>query len=197
MNQSNSTTRVLTFRRKDGSCYSCSMNSRDLRRLRSQVDQADPQLDAWAKQVGKEGAAMDNTLIDDHSIIVELPPEQVLVKDRVTTPTGMSGLVKRTAYCTRRLWVPRTLCDSQHGLSQQLRGLVALAGGVTTTAATGCDRQDTVEDVLVLEFSAFRAGVAAALKAKIEALANDMIIGYGEDSVMYDVGYGTTLLSRD
>ena len=194
MNQSKSTTRVLTFQRKDGSCYSCSRNSRDLRRWGSQ---ADPQLDAWAKQVGKEGAAMDNTLIDDHSIIVELPPEQVLVKDRVTTPTGMSGLVKRTAYCTRRLWVPRALCDSQHGLSQQLRELVALAGGVTTTAATGCDRQDTVEDVLVLEFSAFRADVGTALKAKIEALANDMIIGYGEDSVLYDVGDGATLLSRD
>lgn len=181
MNQSKSTTRVLTFQRKDGSCYSCSMNSRDLRRWRR--SQADPQLDAWAKQVGKEGAAMDNTLIDDHSIIVELPPEQVLVK--------------RTAYCACRLWVPRALCDSQHGLSQQLRELVALAGGVTTTAATGCDRQDTVEDVLVLEFSAFRADVATALKAKIEALANDMIIGYGEDSVLYDVGDGATLLSRD
>lgn len=183
MNQSNSTTRVLTFQRKDGSCYSCSMNSRDLRRWRGQADQADPQLDAWAKQVGNIGAEMGNTLIDDHSIVTELPPEQVLVK--------------RTAYCACRLWVPRVLHDSQHGLRQQLRGLVTLAGGVTTTAAIGCDRQDTVEDVLVLEFSAFRADVATALKAKIEALANDMIIGYGEDSVMYDVGAGVTLLSRD
>ena len=197
MNQSNSTTRVLTFQRKDGSCYSCSANSRDPHRWRGQIDQADPQLDAWAKHVCKVGAAMNSTLIDDHSIIMELPPEQVLVKDCAASLTGMSGLVKRTAYCACRLWVPRALCDSQHGLSQQLRGLVALAGGVTTTAATGCDRQDTVEEVLVLEFSAFRADVATALKAKIEALANDMIIGYGEDSVMYDVGYGATLLSRD